>query len=362
MCRSKACDDLYARKLTNYQAPATQPGFSFDSQFELVVFQNLVIQTDSSFFRLNPDLIMQATERAGLLPTGEFRQLNSFENRVYDVALEDHSRVILKFYRPGRWSQAQILEEHSFLEELTQDDFPVVNAMSVSQQKTSRTLIDVEGMWVAFFPKKMARMPDELLPADIPLVARKLAELHRIASHKSFRHRLRFAEDWSANLDENLRAVVPELRSRYSLVCEELEEFVLELGHFPQQRLHGDLHRGNLLFDGREFFFVDFDDCLTGPKMQDVWMLWLAFNEEERQAFQEAYSQMGEFPAEQLPYVPAFQAVRLAGYSSWIHRRWEDPSFPALFPNFGTYNYWAEETEALEKCLNWMQRGSSGIG
>jgi Ser/Thr protein kinase RdoA (MazF antagonist) len=327
------------------------------------VFQSLtVILNDSttSFYRLDPDLVLAATEEAGFHPTGEFTQLNSYENRVFDIRLEkgtsEHDRVIAKFYRPGRWPLAALLEEHDFLFDLQKEGVPVVAPLL---QRNQTSLTEISDMYVAFFPKFLGRMPEEFLEKDLSQVGRRLAQIHNIGARKDFRHRAILGEapysSWD-NLELLSHWVAAEMWPRYEkavIAIVEAYEDTLDPADFL--RIHGDCHRGNLLArllpgNQREFFFVDFDDCLMGPEVQDFWMLFSGSDfGEEQDLIVSGYEELREFPDQQMQWIPLLRGLRIFSYSAWIARRWTDPSFPRLFPNFETYTFWAEETEALEK-------------
>lgn len=304
--------------------------------------------------------MLAATEDAGFRPTGEFTQLNSYENRVFDIRLEkgssEQERVIAKFYRPGRWSHEALMEEHEFLFDLQKEGVPVIAPLV---QKNKHSLGQIDGMSVAFFPKFMGRMPEEFLENDLYQVGRRLAQIHNIGARKDFRHRAVLGEapfsSWD-NLDLLSRWVAPEVWHRYEKaaisIIERMED---ELNPQDFLRIHGDCHRGNLLArllpgNKREFFFVDFDDCAMGPEVQDFWML---FSGSEDQAEQDlilsGYEELRKFPRQQWNWIPLLRGLRIFSYSAWIARRWSDPSFPRLFPNFETFTFWAEETEALER-------------
>lgn len=311
----------------------------------------------NSFYQLDPEAVMLATERAGFQPTGEFTQLNSYENRVFDVALEDRSHIIVKFYRPGRWSRETILEEHAFLADLKAED---IHAVAPLVQAGDTTLRENEGLWTAFFPKVRGRLPDELLPKDLTRVGRLLARVHEIGARKPAPHRgtldTSYYGGW--NTLQLLQSwVSPEVAGRYFDSAERILEAIddtFDSENFT--RIHGDCHRGNLLSNGDAFFLVDFDDFVKGPAVHDFWML-LSGDEEsfeqERDALMEGYTELRHFPFEQWSWIPLLRGLRILMYSGWIANRWEDPSFPRLFPEFGSYSYWAKETEALER-LAWQ--------
>lgn len=299
---------------------------------------------------------MEATETAGFRVTGEFQQLNSYENRVFDIALEDSSqeRIIAKFYRPGRWSPEALQEEHSFLFELQDAEVPVVPPLILPRINSSLLLF--QGIWVSFFPKIRGRMPDEWLPRDLQTLGHHLAQLHQLGLQKNFRFRPEFGSNpipFDQILDKLLPMVAPEVRGRYQDAAEVISDRLSWMQEeVPFQRIHGDLHRGNVLDTKGQLLIVDFDDCQMGPRIYDLWMIYAHLQTpEEKETLLNAYDDILDFPHDQLQLIPLMQAYRLITYSYWIHARWQDPSFPRIFPEFGTYSYWAEETDALEAIL-----------
>ena len=319
--------------------------------------------SEISFYRLDPELVLRATEEAGFAPTGEFTQLNSYENRVFNIRLEkgsEYERVIAKFYRPGRWSKAAILEEHEFLFDLKKEGIPVVAPIIL---KNGQSLNEISGMYVTFFPQFAGRIPEEFLDQDLHQVGRRLAQIHNMGARKKFKHRAVIGENPHSNW-ENLELlskwVVPEMWGRYEdAAIKIIEEFEATVPADKFIRIHGDCHRGNLLAKplttgGTEFSFVDFDDSAMGPEVQDFWMLFSNLETsdeltEEQSMILSGYEELREFPAHQWKWIPVLRGLRILNYSAWIARRWEDPSFPRLFPLFESYNFWAEETEALER-------------
>jgi Ser/Thr protein kinase RdoA (MazF antagonist) len=317
------------------------------------------VKTAPNFFNLDPGLVLNVTEQAGFIPTGEFLQLNSYENRVFDISLEfddpklaRESHIISKFYRPGRWSVQTILEEHDFLRDLSHEGIPAVAPL---KQKNQSTLNQIEGISFAFFPKVLGRMPQEFQKNDLLQMGRLLAQVHNMGARKKAPHRmalgnskfcleaLQLLEDW----------VAPEIANRYFEAAENIIDF-LE-AHLDQRefiRIHGDCHKGNLLHNGSSYFLVDFDDFCNGPVVQDFWML-LSGDEsslqEERDFLLEGYEELRPFPIHQWSLIPALRGLRIISYAAWIAKRWDDPSFPRLFPEYNTYRYWAEETESLER-------------
>lgn len=300
--------------------------------------------------------MLQATEEGGFQPTGELTQLNSYENRVFDLRLEKgggRERVIAKFYRPGRWSRESLLEEHAFLKEIANEGFAVPAALPL---QSGSTLGEKNGLYFALFPKIQGRLPEELLEKDLKHVGRLLAQVHNIGARSEFRHRPIVGESpfspWETL--ELLHAwIAPEMWPRYEKAAITLlERIETDLNIHEFQRIHGDCHRGNLISFGDEMTLLDFDDCGMGPVIQDFWMLFTsALGEDERSLLLEGYEELRAFPHHQLAWIPLLRGLRILSYSGWIARRWEDPFFPKTFPDFGSYRMWAEETEALEKIV-----------
>ncbi|MNJ91249.1 serine/threonine protein kinase [compost metagenome] len=312
----------------------------------------------ASFYNLNPEKVLQAAENAGFYPTGEFTQLNSYENRVFDIKLEEPvngvNNVISKFYRPNRWTKEAILEEHEFLLSLKAEGIPAVAPLIQSQ--SSSTITEVDGMYTAFFPKVLGRMPQEFLQGELQKVGRLMAQVHNVGARKVAHARptldtsyyggwdtLDFLQDW----------ITPEVRGRYTEAAELILHAIDDIFD-PSEfiRIHGDCHKGNLLSNGKEFFLVDFDDFVNGPVIQDFWMLLSGDDDQidnEKDQIIDGYEELREFPHHQWDWIPMLRGLRIISYAGWIARRWDDPSFPRLFPEFNSYTYWAEEVEALEK-------------
>lgn len=327
-------------------------------------------QLREQFYQLTPDAVLCGVEQSGYVTTGEYIQLNSYENRVFDIFLEPelnppelNGRVIAKYYRPLRWSHEAILEEHFFLHELFTADIPVITPL---EQKTklspaaTSTLSTYQGLYLALFKKGLGRTPQELSFEQLRKVGRLLAQIHNIGEQKTARYRPTLhpkSFGWPT-LELLKKWVAPEVWGRYQQAATQILEYLedhMDINSFI--RIHGDCHKGNLLIkDQRDepesFFFVDFDDFCNGPAAQDFWMLFSSdeqFNQEEQQAILAGYEDLRRFPADQLKLFAPLRGLRILHYAGWIARRWHDPTFPQLFPQFTSYTYWAEETEALEK-------------
>lgn len=310
-----------------------------------------------SFFDLTPQEVFTALEGEGLHSTGEYFQLNSYENRVFQMTLESGERVVAKFYRPGRWSQDAIFEEHEFLEDLRLEGFPVVSPLHLPSADS--TLSQHKGIFFAVFPKALGRLPQEILPHDFPKLGKSLAHLHNIGLKRSSSKRPHWStkdRGW-VSLQTLLPILPPHLKKAYEDTAVHILEGLQTLEQTAQfQRIHGDCHRGNLLQTDqpgqpRQFFFMDFDDFGMGSVVQDFWMLCSGDSEEAAQSLDsllEGYLSLRSFNEEELSMMEPLRGLRILHYAAWIHNRWEDPSFPQIFPQFGSENHWLEELRQLD--------------
>ncbi len=307
------------------------------------------------FRTLTPDLLMDTLEDFGFAPTGEYVQLNSYENRVFEISLEStRERLIVKVYRPNRWSKDQILEEHQFTQELFDNGIRSAPPLILGDS----TLADIHGLQFAVFPKAHGRMLSDV--TELRRIGRLLGQLHNVGQSKPTQYRSQFNHG-----EENLNLlsdwVAPEVERRYFEAAEVLLDGLYErLDETTFFRIHGDFHRGNLLLydvldEPKDLVVVDFDDFVMGPEVQDIWMLLSGDQETSQSEIEqilEGYEEFRHFPKHQLELIPFLRALRIISYAAWIARRWKDPVFPQLFPQFQDYTYWAEETEALER-LAW---------
>ena len=302
---------------------------------------------------LTPDVLLDAVERTGLRCDGRLLALNSFENRVYQVGVEDATPVVVKFYRPGRWSNEQILEEHAFAQELAAAEIPVVAPMVLM----GATLHDDAGFRFAVYPRQRGRAPDLETEETLTWMGRFLGRIHAVGATRPFVHRRpldveTFGDQPSTFILE--RGFVPaDLAPAYrSLVEQLLARIRPELaGGFPVLRLHGDCHPGNILWDQGPYF-VDLDDCCMGPAVQDLWMLLSGDPEERpRQAgwLLDGYFEFAEIDPRELRLIEPLRTLRMIHYAGWLARRWEDPAFPAAFPWFNTQRYWQDHILALRE-------------
>jgi Ser/Thr protein kinase RdoA (MazF antagonist) len=305
----------------------------------------------ASFHALTPDRVLDAVEAGGLRTTGRCLPLRAFENRVYEVELEDRRRLVVKFYRPGRWSRETILDEHRFLDDLVAAEVPAVAPIDIG---TGRTLNEAGGIFYAAFPKIRGRTLDELDAESRRRIGRTIGRMHAVGAARPARHRRKL--DLRYYIHEPLAVLLkggfmPEnLRPRYRDVALRIAEAAAKpLAAAPVQRIHGDLHWGNILWTP-DPVLVDFDDCMMGPPVQDLWLLARGDDEDARKAREdliEGYEVFREFDRSTLVLAEPLRAMRIVYMSGWIARRWDDPSFPQAFPAFTETRYWMQEYEEL---------------
>jgi Ser/Thr protein kinase RdoA (MazF antagonist) len=311
------------------------------------------------FLSLTPDKVLAAVEAAGLHCNPVCYPLNSFENRVYEVELEDRSRIVAKFYRPGRWSEEQILEEHQFLHELDEEEVPVC---PVRPFPDGSTLHCIENIFYSLSDRRGGRAPDELDAATAHRLGMLVGRLHNVAVRRPAPHRLRLAADAFIRDDVawlDAHAILPKhLRNRYSdaalAIAGLLDAALSAIDPRQIHRLHGDLHLGNVLLRDGVLRVLDFDDMAVGPAVQDLWLALPgrdAWAIELRERFLAGYEQFRIFDRSTLRLIEPLRGLRVIHYAAWLARRWHDPAFPAAWPHFGTLDYWQRETEDLEEQL-----------
>ena len=306
------------------------------------------------FNRLMPEQVYDAVEAGGRRCTGRFIILNSYENRVYQLELDDGSMVVGKFYRPGRWSRDAIRDEHRFLRELDEAEVPVATPLEV---RPGETIGEVDGILYALFKRLGGRAPEELDDEQVRMLGRLIARLHNVGARSEARFRLRLTpESYGA---DNLRyllendALPVETRDAYAATVEALLARIRpRFAGVPVHRLHGDCHLGNLLWTPRGPAILDFDDMLTGPAVQDGWLLVGSYDDEgqrQRRLLYEAYGELRRFEPSWLRLVEPLRALRIIHYATWIARRWQDPTFKRTFGHFGTIQFWEGEMQSLRE-------------
>ncbi len=317
-------------------------------------------QPTQFFFELTPEVIFDAVEAVHpkLKCTGRAFALNSMENRVYEVEMasrDDATTVlyVIKFYRPGRWTKEQILEEHEFLKDLGDHELPAVAPVSLS----SSTLHEVEstGIYFSLFPKQAGRMLQEMTIENADHIGRLLARLHRIGKSKPSQHRIAITPDtYGVENIEGLRRtkLIPmNHENAYLKLCDEIVKKIQPMFRgIDVHRIHGDCHLGNILFGKDGYFLVDFDDMVVGPPVQDIWLLLPGRDEYSKQILNKlltSYEVMHDFDDSSLRLMEPLRALRFIHFNAWVAKRWEDPVFKKTFDRFTSDAYWQEQKQIL---------------
>ncbi len=313
------------------------------------------------FAALSPDVILDAIDHLGLVTDGRVLALNSYENRVYQIGIDAASPIVAKFYRPHRWSDISILEEHQFVKTLAENEIPVVAPTVVDNQ----TLFSFQDFKFSIFPKHGGRAPDLDQKGVLEWIGRFIGRIHAVGSLQPFQHR--------PNLDIHTFGEIPsqyllshgflpnDLLAVYQSVVNQALDGVRRCfdraGDFASIRLHGDCHMGNLLWTDDGPHFVDFDDSRMGPAIQDLWMMLSGDPEEMRYQFNQilsGYEDFYEFNSREIHLVEALRTLRLIHYSAWIASRWNDPAFTAAFTWFNTQQYWQDRILELREQISLM--------
>ncbi|MWL86291.1 serine/threonine protein kinase [Cupriavidus sp. SW-Y-13] len=330
---------------------------------------------DVPYAGLTPACILDALESAGYFPDGRLLALNSYENRVWQVGIEDASPIIAKFYRPGRWSDAAIVEEHAFVQQLADTEIPAVPALRASQGAgLPTTLLTHEGFRFAVFPRCGGREPALERRETREWLGRFIGRIHAMGAATPYQARPTLdiesfgiaPRDYLLSHDCIPAELLAPWRAAVDLALDAVRRCYDRAGDVRLLRLHGDCHRGNVLWIDEEDargrgtpgpHFVDFDDSRMGPAVQDLWMLL----EGDRAAMQDqladivaGYEDFAEFDTRELWLVEALRTLRLLHYSAWLASRWRDPAFPAAFPWFGTARYWQDRILELREQIALM--------
>ncbi|MEP6484687.1 MAG: serine/threonine protein kinase [Rudaea sp.] len=305
------------------------------------------------YAELSPDRVLAAVESAGILTDGRLLALNSFENRVYQVGVEDSAPIVVKFYRAGRWSDAAILEEHDFAHELAEAELPVVAPIEVEKS----TLLHYEQFRFAIYPRQGGRAPELESADNLAWVGRLLARLHGIGSRAVFHERGTI--DRATLIEAPSRAVLAStllpstLHDRYADVIGSLDQaiarHIARVGDVRHIRLHGDCHAGNVLWTDAGPHFVDLDDARMGPPVQDLWML--APSPRAMDLLLEGYADFRDFDRRELALIEPLRIMRQIHHAGWIAQRWEDAAFPLAFPFAAEARWWEQHVNDLREAL-----------
>jgi Ser/Thr protein kinase RdoA (MazF antagonist) len=309
------------------------------------------------FTNLTPERLLDAIESVGIYPESGLLALNSYENRVYQFIADDGKRYVVKFYRPQRWSKAQILEEHAFAQELMDIEVPVVAPLIIDGE----TLFDYQGGWFCLFPSVGGRQFEVDNLDQLEWVGRHMGRAHQAAASKTFKYRPTInTEDYLDAPLEQLKLWLPDgLKEAFFTIAQQVSEAAkAQYKPLSQIRLHGDCHPGNILWrDGP--MFVDLDDARTGPAIQDLWMMLSGEDQERRvqmEVLLEGYEEFCSFDTRELLLIEPLRAMRMIYYMGWLAKRWEDEAFKRAFPWFNSQHYWEGQILSLKEQLGALQQ------
>ena len=328
---------------------------------------------------LTPSVVLDALSGLGLAVDGRLSALSSYENRVYLAHLDDDTSVVAKFYRPGRWSEAQIREEHSFTAELVAEDIPVVgplvlNSMSLHEARVVHDGVDGH-FWFSVSPRRGGRAPELDDPEVLMWIGRLMARMHLVGERHAFSVRpvlnLHTFGEQSREQLVSQQQIAEEVQQQWLSLCDQALALVQQ--QMPQDlkvlRLHGDCHPGNILWTPEGMpepgpHFVDMDDARTGPAVQDLWMLVHGDIAERRQRMEivlEGYESVRGFDRRELQCIEPLRTLRIIHYSAWLAGRQDDPAFPLHFPWFGTSDYWRGQCDTLREQIEAMQTDDATV-
>jgi Ser/Thr protein kinase RdoA (MazF antagonist) len=322
---------------------------------------------NTPYNNLDPCVILDAIESVGYRCSGSLCALNSFENRVYQIGIEDAAPLIAKFYRPARWSNAAILEEHQFAAELVEHEIPVIAPLATA---ANQTLHEHQGFRFAVFPRQGGRTLELDNLEHLAWMGRFIGRLHAVAACRPFQQRMQIdVQSYGYKPYQFLIAqnfIPPELKANFcatvETVLQKVEQCFQSVGEINYIRLHGDCHAGNVLWNDSGPRIVDLDDCLMGPAIQDIWMLLSGNTEQQIQIeldhILKGYREFHDFNFRELHLIEALRTLRMIHYCGWLAKRWEDPAFPLNFPWFNTRSYWQEQLQNLNEQVLLLEQNS----
>ncbi|MCP3849256.1 MAG: serine/threonine protein kinase [Gammaproteobacteria bacterium] len=319
------------------------------------------------YSKLDPDTVINAVESKDYLSDARVLALNSYENRVYQVGIEDEQPIIAKFYRPERWSDEQILEEHLFSKELHDLDIPAIPPIYLTAPENSedKSLFNYKGYRFALYLRRGGRAPELTDLDQLYWLGKLMGRIHAIGKTKPFQHRPTLSIETFINrpyqfiLEHNFMPAL-FVESYQAIVSDILHHVKANYEKFPPQliRLHGDCHAGNILWTDNGPHFVDFDDSRNGPAIQDLWMLLSGERHEQEQQLREileGYEEFCSFDHSELNLIESLRSMRIIHYAGWLAKRWDDPAFPRAFPWFNTEQFWGEHILQLKEQLAILQ-------
>lgn len=313
---------------------------------------------------LTPDLVLEAVESTGRITDARMLALNSYENRVYQIGLEDNEPIVAKFYRPNRWSKEQIQEEHDFTFFLDDCEVPVVTPI---KDEAGKSIFEYGGFWFALYPRKGGRPPELDNLEHLKQLGQFVGRIHAAGSRYEFKYRQTMSIDtYSIASRDYLLSngfIPPELKNAYEAIAGQIIDYLLSSSFSNAKTicLHGDCHPGNILWRDDRPHFLDFDDAVSGPAIQDLWM-FLSGSRDQRlkqlEVIVEGYEVFQRFDQSQLVLIEPLRAMRVLHYNAWLARRWSDPAFPKSFPWFNTQRYWSEHILELKELMSSLRESA----
>jgi Ser/Thr protein kinase RdoA (MazF antagonist) len=310
------------------------------------------------FDGLTPDVLIDAVESQGFLCDGRFLALNSYENRVYQIGIEDKTPMIVKFYRPERWTDEQIDEEHQYCFQLKEQELPVVCPWINTKKKS---ISHYAGFRFALYERKGGHAPELDNLDNLLILGRLLGRFHGIGAASKFKHRptlnaKNFGWDSFRLISKDFmpKELSPAYDSLALDVLKAIDRILADYGEVNNIRVHGDCHSGNILWREDYPHFVDFDDARMAPAIQDLWMLLSGDRQEQTSQMTEiieGYNEFYDFDYRELRLIEVFRTLRIMHHSAWIARRWTDPAFPRAFTWFDSPRYWSDHILALREQL-----------
>lgn len=318
----------------------------------------------TSFATLSPDCVLDALDSIGLHGDGRMLALNSYENRVYQIGMDDAPPLVVKFYRPQRWSDTAILEEHAFVQEMVEREIPVVPAQNIN----GSSLHTFDGFRFAVFARHGGRAPELEDRATLEWMGRFIGRIHAVGALQSYQARPTLdiqsfgiePQQYLLSHDFIPTDLLAAYRSVMVQALEGVQRCYERAGALRLLRLHGDCHVGNVLWTDAGPHFVDFDDSRMGPALQDLWMLLSGERADRSRQMADllaGYEDFCDFNAHELHLVEALRTLRLIHYAAWLARRWDDPAFPVAFPWFNTQRYWQDRILELREQIALMEEG-----
>ena len=320
-------------------------------------------ENQTPYAQLNPNTILDAIESTGFICTGSLLALNSYENRVYQIGIEDAEPLIVKFYRPNRWSSEAILEEHQFSLDLVQHEIPIIAPLIINDQ----TLHQHHEFRFALFPRRTGHALELDNSEQLEWMGRFIGRFHRVSACQSFQHRIQINPQSYGHDPYDLlieQGFIPDyLAANYcktvETALEKVKQIFIATGLVDQIRLHGDCHPGNVLWNESGPHIVDLDDCLMGPAIQDIWMLLSGDPKQmelQLDKILKGYCTFHDFNPRERHLIEALRTLRMLHYSGWLAKRWNDPAFPLSFPWFNTPVYWQNQIVNLNEQIELLDQ------